>query len=454
MKNRTYYKEMIVIGLPITIQSIFQASYSLVDQIMVGSLGTISIAASGLGAKFSSLVTVTLTAVATVASILIAQYYGSEDKEGINKSFFSCLYIAIVVMISFTVPAVIVPYKIMNLYTTDSETILEAGKYLRIIAVSFLPMSLTLVFSSLLRSIELSKYPMYASIMSMSANIVFNYMFIFGKMGMPKLGLMGAGIGTLLARILEALVLFIVIIKMRKQSKLCLSVIRCRDSTFYRKIKQMMIPILVNEFSWSVGENIYAAIYGRLGTRALAAVTLTGPLQAMFIGMFSGLSSAAVVMIGKRLGRDEDDEAYHISKLLIKVGIIASIVISILLTCIAGFYVQFFNIEPEVATLTRYLIYALSIVLFAKVSNMIVAGGVIRSGGNTKITLWIDLIGTWIFGVPLGLFSAYVLKLPVYAVYFILSQEEVVRLIIGIYVFRKRKWMQKIAKTQETGLKQ
>lgn len=446
MEKKKYYKEMMTIGLPITLQAIFQASYSLVDQIMVGTLGTVNIAGSGLGAKFSSLVTFTISAIASVASILIAQYHGSQDEEGVNKSFFSCLVIGFLVMTLFAIPSVLIPQEIMGIYSTDLKTIQAAGSYLRIIGISFIPMTGTLIISSLFRSIEKSKYPMQASIISMFLNIGINYILIFGKFGMPKLGLAGAAFGTLISRTVELFVVIYWLLNLKIRQGFYLHCLLPRDTKFYRKIGIIILPILLNEFSWSIGENIYAAIYGRMGTDALAAITLTNPLQGMFIGMFAGVSTAAIVMVGKRLGKNDLEEAYQISKFLIKFGVVASIMIGAVLLCISGWYIELFRVEPEVKRLASYIIYALAIVIIVKVSNMILAGGVLRSGGNTKITLLIDLIGTWVFGVPLGLLSAFVWKMPIHMVYLILSQEELIRLIIGFYFFRKKGWMKNITK--------
>lgn len=445
-QNRKYYKEMMTIGIPVTLQSIFQASYSLVDQLMVGKLGKISIAGSGLGAKFSGLVAFTLSAIAAVASILIAQYHGNNDKEGLSKSFFSCSYIATIIMLVFVIPSYFLPSYIINLYTDETEVISAASDYLKIISVSFIPMTITLIISAFFRSIEKSRYPMYASVVSLLLNLVFNYLFIFGKLGMPEMGLSGAALGTLLARTAEAgLLIFWIIVCNRGEDRLLHPVYRI-NSSFYKKISVIVWPIVLNEFSWSLGENIYASIYGRLGTDAMAAMTLTGPLQGMFIGMFSGLSSAAVVMVGKRLGNDNRREAYSISRLLMKAGVAGGVIIGILLTILIPFYVRLFNIDSDVADLTRYITYALALVITAKITNMILGGGILRSGGNTRYTLMTDLIGTWIFGVPLGLLTAYVFKLPIYLVYFILSLEEVIRVFMGIYFFKSKKWMNNVTR--------
>lgn len=260
MKQK-YYKEMIAIGLPVTLQCIFQASYSLVDQLMVGRLGTLSIAGSGLGAKFSGLVMVTISAIASVSSILIAQYHGSKDKEGINQSFFTCMYIAMAVMLLFIIPSLLIPERIMNIYTIDIGTIEMAGRYLKVIAISYFPMTLTLLISSLLRSTEKSRPPLYASIVSMGANIIFNYIFIFGKLGVPAFGLMGAGIGTLIARTLEAVILICVISRKTFRKQLHLHPVLFLKASFLKKLSIMLIPLLINEFLWSFGENLYAAIF-------------------------------------------------------------------------------------------------------------------------------------------------------------------------------------------------
>lgn len=443
-ENKLYMKEILAIGLPVTLQSIFQASYSFVDQLMVGTLGTVSIAGSGLGGKFSTLVTFTLNAVAAVASVLIAQYHGNKDKNGISKSFYTCSLIAGIVALLFVLPGFLCPEVIMGIYSNEQDVVLVASSYLRIIAISYIPMTATLMLSSLFRSVEKSKYPMYVSVLAIFANVFFNWLLIFGMLGCPRLGMIGAAWGTLISRALEAGILTVILMYKNHKRELEVRVMGLTELSFYKKISVIVFPILLNEFSWSVGENIYAGIYGRLGKEALAAMTLTNPLQGLFIGMFSGLSSAAVVMVGKRLGQDDKDEAFSISKYLIKMGFIGSMIIAAVIVALAPFYVKLYKVEPEVKKLTVYILWALATVIFAKILNMILGGGIIRSGGNTYYTMIIDAIGTWVFGVPLGLLTAFVFHLPIYWVYFILSLEEVVRLIIGFVVFYRKNWMKNV----------
>ncbi len=203
----------------------------------------------------------------------------------------------------------------------------------------------------------------------------------------------------------------------------------------------ILAPILVCEFMWSLGENVYAAIYGNIGTDACAAMTMTGPIQGLMIGALSGLAQAAGILIGKSLGNEEYDKAYKDSKRLMWYGLAGSLVLSVALVLLGKFYVRIYNVEPQVRTMAYQLLVVFAIVSPVKVQNMILGGGIIRSGGKTQYVMWVDLIGTWIFGVPLGLLSAFVFDLPITYVYFILSMEEVVRLLISVVIFRKKRWM-------------
>lgn len=194
-------------------------------------------------------------------------------------------------------------------------------------------------------------------------------------------------------------------------------------------------------FFWSLGENVYASIYGHVGTKAFAAMTLTNPLQALVMGALSGVSQAAGVMIGKRLGADDARSAYQDAKRLMYTGLICSMVLSVLVVVLNRYYVLIFHVEDDVRQMTRYVLMAYALVAPVKVQNMIL-GGILRSGGKTTVVMFIDMIGTWIFGVPLGLLTAFVFHLPIAAVYFALSMEECIRVIISLVIFRKKKWMQ------------
>ena len=204
----------------------------------------------------------------------------------------------------------------------------------------------------------------------------------------------------------------------------------------------MLLPVLACEFMWSLGENVYAGIYGHIGTDASAAMTLINPVQGLMIGALCGLSQAAVVIIGKMLGVGAYDEAYRASQKLMFYGFAGSVVLSALIVLTGPYYVEIYRVEPTVKDLTRQILYAYALIAPFKVQNMIVGGGIIRSGGKTNYVFGIDMVGTWGVGVPLGLISAFVFRLSIPYVYFILSLEECVRFAISVIVLRRRNWMQ------------
>lgn len=443
-QENNFLKTVCNIAIPVTLQCMLQSSFSMVDQIMIGQLGSVNIAAVGLAGKFSSIFSVVVSAIAAVAGIMIAQYIGKQEKEEVDKSFSVNLIAAIALAVIFTILCVFFPQKIMGIYTKDAQTCEVAASYLRIIAITFLPMAGASLLSTMFRCMEKASLPLYASLIAAVINTVLNYVLIFGKLGFAPMGVEGAAIATAISQIANLLFMFIAFVwSYRKENRTFRFSIKLGNDG-YRQYFVMLLPILVTEFLWSLGENVYASIYGHMGTEACAAMTLTNPIQGLMIGALSGLSQAAGILIGKSLGKKEYDEAYENSKKLVFYGLAGAAVLSILLLVLRYFYVEIYEVEDSVKEIAKDILVAFALISPVKVLNMILGGGIIRSGGKTKLIMWIDLTGTWIFGVPLGLVSAFVLGLPIPYVYFILSLEEVVRLAITVVVFRKKTWMQSL----------
>ena len=206
----------------------------------------------------------------------------------------------------------------------------------------------------------------------------------------------------------------------------------------------ILFPVLVIEFMWSLSENVYASVYGHIGTPECAAMTLTYPVQGLTVGALSGIAQAAGILIGKELGKGEKHSAYQKSRRLLLYGLIGSFVIAALTVLAMGVYTDFYNVEEYVKSTARQILIAFVVVLPVKVLNMILGGGIVRSGGQTRTMMIIELLGTWGFGVPLALLGAYVWKLSIPLVYFILSMEECVRLLLTWIVFVRKNWMKKL----------
>lgn len=442
-EKTAFRRELRQIAVPVTLQCLLQSSFSVVDQIMTGQLGSVSIAGIGLGGKFASIYSVAAAAVAAVAGIMIAQYIGGKDDKEAGRSFYTNLAVSLVLGAVFTALSLLLPARILGLYTTDAATVEKGVEYLRIYALSFLPMAVTSILSAYLRCVQAAKAPLYASIFASLTNTALNYVLIYGKLGFPAMGVRGAAWASSLAQLLGCLVTAALFFRLRRKRRWTLPFEIRTDKIRAKQYLAVFLPMLVCELLWSLGENVYASIYGHVGTQAFAAMTLTNPLQSLVIGALSGVAQAAGVMIGKRLGAGEADSAYRDSRRLLYTGLLCSAALSLLVLAFNRYYVRIYQVEEEVRQMTRQLLAVYAFLAPIKVQNMIL-GGILRSGGRTTFVMAIDIIGTWIFGVPLGLLAAFVLRLPIAGVYLLLSLEECVRLILSLAVFRKRNWMHRL----------
>lgn len=441
--SKSFFRAVGALAVPAALQSLLQSSFSIVDQIMIGQLGSVSVAGVGIAGKFTSMFSVLASAVGAVAGIMISQYLGSKNQREIRRSFFGNLLLCLALAGVFTAVCLGLPKQIMGLYIPDGATVAAAAGYLTIVAGTFLPIAGSILLGTLLRCMEKASLPLYASIAAALLNTGLNYALIFGKLGFPAMGANGAAVATLVSQTANFLIMLLLFLPYRNCLAACPAAPRA--SFNYRQYVRMLLPILVCELMWSLGENVYAAIYGHLGTAASAAMTLINPIVGLTIGALCGLSQAAGVLIGKRLGEGAFDDAYRESKKLILMGFAGAVGLGLLVAAFRGVYVEIYQVEPAVKALTGQILVAYALVVPFKVMNMILGGGIIRSGGQTQYGMAIDLIGTWGFGVPLGLLAGFVLKLSIPYVYFILSLEECVRFAISLVIFRKRLWMRRLS---------
>ena len=413
-EEKRFFRTVCTLAIPAALQSLLQSSFSLVDQIMIGQLGAVSVAAVGLAGKFASIYAVVIAAIGAVAGIMISQYLGQDAPAEVRRSFFTNLWLGFGLAGAFTVLCLLCPGAIMRAYTADAQTLQTAAGYLRLLAGTYLPMAGATMLAAAFRCAEKPRLPLYAGIATVLSQWVnFLLMLLFCRKTPPLPAADGRRTPPVRGR--------------------------------GRQYLAMLLPLLICEVTWSLGENVYAAIYGRMGTDASAAMTLTAPVQGLVIGALCGLSQAAGVIVGKRLGSGDEDAAYAAGKRLLVYGAAGAALLSVLVVLLSGVYVEIYQVEDGVKRLTRQILTAYALVAPCKVLNMILGGGILRSGGRTAYVMAIDLVGTWGLGVPAGLVTAFVFALPVPYVYFALSLEECLRFGISLAVFRRRRWMRRLS---------
>ncbi len=439
MAKESFIRTSMKIAIPVAIQAMLQSSFSMVDQLMVGQLGKTAIAAVEVGSKPGFIFTFVSGAVATVTGIMVSQYIGKQDKEKIHVSMSVNMCVMMAIALLTTLVCLFIPGMLSAIYTRDTAVIDSAESYIRIVSFIYPLSGISTLLAVHLRCRNHSEYPLYISGAAAIINTGLNYVLIFGRMGLPAMGIRGAAVASVISQVIN-LILMIICYKKVCDFKFDIHMSRAEVMQY----SAMLIPIVLNELLWTTGQNVNTFIYGHMGTSELAGMSLTGPVQGLFMGALSGLSQAAGILIGKRLGEQKYDKAYNESKKLCVYGFVCSVVLSAVIVLVGKLYTSLYNVDADVKTIGSMLLITFAILAPVKVLNMILGGGIIRSGGRTKYIMIIDILGTWLIGVPLGLFTGLYLKLSIVWTYFILSQEEVVRLIISFYMFRSRKWMNTI----------
>ena len=429
------------IAVPVTLQALLQSSFSVADQLMTGRLGSASIAGIGLGGRFFSLFTVLVSAVAAAAGIMLAQYLGRGDLPGVSRSLRLSGAAAGVAAAAFLLLCRVWPEPVMGLYTPDAAVRSAAVEYVRIMAWSCPPAAVQMLVSTLLRCREAAVLPLCASLTAAGVNTGLNYVLIFGRLGFPALGLAGAAWATVCAQWLGCALALALLARHSRRHPLALPRALPPDPGFGRRYGAVLLPMLVCEVLWCLGENVYGGVYGHIGAGACAAMTLTAPVQGLLTGAMSGLSQAAGILTGQTLGKAQYGRAYGQSKRLMGWGWAGGAALSALLVLGAGWYVSLYRVEPEVRRTAWTLLLLFALFLPVKVQNMVLGGGILRSGGRTAYVMVIDLAGTWLVGVPAALAAAFWWKLSIPWVYAVLSLEEGVRLGMSLWVFRRRRWM-------------
>ena len=438
--KETFEKQVINIAIPVALQSMLQSSFSMIDQIMVGQLGEKSIAAVEIAGKPGFIYSVVIGAVCTIAGIMISQYIGKKDRESEEKSICVNFLVMMLTGIAFFFISRMFPLQFIRLFTNDARVISEGSVYLGIIGWTFIPLGITNIFGAAIRCRGKSSWPLYVGFVSATLNTGLNYCLIFGNYGMPMLGVKGAAYASVISQVAGAVLIIVMFFRLYGRIRYSVSL----GKEKYWQYLSMLIPIVINEFLWSVGQSINTFVYGHMSTDELTGMSLTGSLQGLTIGALSGIAQAAGILVGKRLGEGQYDQAYQESKKLCVYGFIGSILFSVTIMALKTPYVHLFNVSDDVRAIGLALLTAFAVLMPIKVLNMILGGGIIRSGGRTKYIMMIDMLGTWLIGVPIALVTGLVFKLPIVWVYFMLSQEEVVRFIISIFMFRSRKWMNTI----------
>lgn len=439
-----FLDQVLRIALPVGLQSMLQSSFTMVDQLMVGQLGGCAVAAVEAAGRPIFICTTIMGAVAAVAGIMAAQYLGMRRQQLADRSFSANLAAAGAITGLFTLLCLCAPGRIVGLFTPDAA-IRQAGRGYLVRAAWTMPaMGFGSLLAVMLRCMGRASWALWAGLFTAAANTGLNLLLIFGRLGFPALGVAGAADASVLAQWAGLWLLAALFGRLRAGGPGRFAFCPSLGPGGGRQYLRMLLPAVLCELLWSLGQSLNTFIYGRLAPGSLAAMAITGPVQGLFMGALGGVSQAAGILIGRRLGAGQAGLAYREAKRLGWYGLAGSLGLSALVWGLRGGYVRLYRVEPGVQDTAAALLAVFALLAPAKVANMVLGGGVLRSGGNTRLVLAVDFIGTWLVGAPLGLAAAFWLRLPIVWVYCILSQEELVRLAVTLWLFKRKSWMARL----------
>ena len=445
--NKKFYKTLITLCIPIIIQNLLSNLINMVDTIMVGGLGEISVASIGIANQYFFLYNMALSGIIGGASLFIAQFYGKNDKLNIRKITGLSVISALMIGITFMIVALFSPKFIIYFFSKDLDVIKVATNYFSIIGFCYPIIAISNVFSMGSRSIRNPKLGMICSTISLFINIILNYVFIFGKLGMPALGASGAAIATVIARIIELILLvsYIYFIKDDYELRFTLKDIKLINKYLLKAYISKTTPTFLNDTLWAFGTVLYAVAYSKAGTSAIAASQIASSTGNFFIVTAVCVAIGSSIMIGNELGADNIKKAIHYSKkFAILVTLVGAIFGLLLIISIPGL-IKLFSVSDQLMPDIKKIFVIMGILMALKTFNTFIIIGVLRSGGDTKYALFLEMGCMWIVSLPLTFFAAYK-GLPIYILVGLTYTEEVVKFIFGVPRAISKKWAQNLVK--------
>lgn len=445
--DKKFLKWMFTLSLPIALQNLINASVNTADTIMVGQLGEVSIASVGLANQIFFILSLILYGVGSGCNVFVAQFWGKRDIESIRKTMAFSIGLSIIPSALFTTLALLCPEILMRIFSTDSEVIALGCKYLRIIAISYIPSGISLTLSSSIRTIERPTLPLVVSIVSLCTNTCLNYIFIFGHFGAPALGVEGAAIATTITRIIELIIVVVALYtRFRFISIRIKDFARCLKLDFIKPFMSSVTPIILNETAWGLGVALYSVVYSHMGTGVVAAMNINSVFDNLFRALFFGMGYAAGVIVGKTIGEGKEELALEYGKRFNIVTPIFSVLFTVLTALCAPLVDVIYNVSPAVKLDAIMVIIVTGLYAPLRNANLVQMVGSLRSGGDTKFALFLDLAGVWAIALPLGALFGLVFHCNIIVVHAVMLGEEIVKFLLITKRIFNGKWVKNLVK--------
>ena len=440
-RKRSLRKEIVRLALPIALQQFMTALVGACDAIMLGKLSQDAMSAVSLATQVTFVFNLFMFAFMAGENMFVAQYYGKGDYTGISQVFSLVTKICGCIAVVFLAGTLFFPEQLMRILTNEETLIVLGSEYLRVIGISYVFSGIAQIFLAIMKNCGAVNMSTLINGVMVILNIALNAVFIFGLSGFPKMGIKGAALATVLATVVQFLWSVGYVLCRIRAVKFSL---RSCEKKLFGRFWQKTVPLLINNLAWGIGFSMYSVIMGHLGTDAVAANGIANISKNLVVCFCLGLGNAGSIIVGNRLGADRLQEAKEVGETLTKTAIIAGIVSGLVLIALSPFITKMVDLTPTARGYLQKMLLISSYYIAGKSVNCMAIGRIFSAGGDSKFGMLCDSVTLWCIIVPLGCICAFILKLPVMVVYFVLNLDEIIKLPVVYKHYKKYKWIKNL----------
>lgn len=440
-RKRSLRKEIVRLALPIALQQFMTALVGACDAIMLGKLSQDAMSAVSLATQVTFVFNLFMFAFMAGENMFVAQYYGKGDYTGISQVFSLVTKICGCIAVVFLAGTLFFPEQLMRILTNEETLIVLGSEYLRVIGISYVFSGIAQTFLAIMKNCGAVNMSTLINGVMVILNIALNAVFIFGLSGFPKMGIKGAALATVLATVVQFLWSVGYVLCRIRAVKFSL---RSCEKKLFGRFWQKAVPLLINNLAWGIGFSMYSVIMGHLGTDAVAANGIANISKNLVVCFCLGLGNAGSIIVGNRLGADRLQEAKEVGGTLTRTAIIAGIVSGLVLIALSPFITKMVDLTPTARGYLQKMLLISSYYIAGKSVNCMTIGGIFAAGGDSKFGMLCDSVTLWCIIVPLGCICAFILKLPVMIVYFVLNLDEIIKLPVVYKHYKKYKWIKNL----------
>ena len=446
--DRDFLSTMLRLAGPIAAQQLIMSALGAIDILMVGQLGETAVAGVTLANQVFFLLSIIQFGISSGAGVFAAQFWGRNDLVNLRHMLGIALLLNVCTSLVFSLVAIFAPEAVLGIFTTDPAVVAVGSSYLRITGFGFLAAGITWAYAYLLRSISQVRLPVAASVTALSLKTLLGYLLIFGHLGLPALGTDGAALSTAIARWVECGLLLALVYAWRLPVAASPAVLAgfLKEGWLIRRFVRTSSPVILGEVGWALASTTYQFIYARVGTAAIASVSIAATVENIALMAGISLTAASATMVGNRIGAGDEAIAAGYAHRFLAWAAVVGVAVGMAVVAVSGIVVSLYQVSPQTAREAQLVMALMAIGIFFKTGNFPMLAGIMRGGGDTRFAFAVDVGGAWLVGIPLAALAAFGLGLPVPLVYAGVLGEEAAKYFVCLWRIRSKRWIHNVVR--------